>query len=135
MHPAQKEIVYAAILFGTLLSTRALAQNQQGTPIMFHVTAVRSEDANDWCTTGECTAVRFTVEGRSEANEYILKCVEVLMQKPSPHFTMVCARLHAHNDYEASLGSDAIFFGRPPLPDGTVAYRIVSEREITKPKH
>ena len=28
-----------------------------------HVTSVRSEDAKDWCTTGKCSAKRFTVEG------------------------------------------------------------------------
>jgi hypothetical protein len=86
----KKEIVHVVILLGAILvGTPGLGQDK-GTPITCHVTAVRFEDAHDWCTTGECSAVRFTIEGFAGETEYVLDCVEVLVQNPSPHYTIVC---------------------------------------------
>ena len=141
--PTIKRILAIAVLLGLPLSGRTLGQ-ESGQRIMFHVTAVRSEQAHDWCTTGDCSATRFTVEGYADVKgdstltEYVLECVETLVQKPSPHFTAVCDRLHAHNDYEARLLSDAIAFSetKSPTPEGAIvpAYRIVSEKEVKKQK-
>ncbi len=138
-------ILAIAALVVLTLRGQALGQDDKGTPIVFHVTAVRSEDAKDWCTTGECSATRYTVEGYSDVKgdsgfvEYVLDCVETLVEKPSPHYTAVCGRVHAHNDYQAKLWSDSIFFGdetKPPSSNGVflVAYHIVSEREASKQK-
>jgi hypothetical protein len=135
--PTLKRIFILAIFLGLALTERSLGQ-EKGTPITFHVTAVRSEEAQDWCTTGECTATRFTVEGYSDATEYVLDCVETMVHKPSPHFTTVCVRLHAHNDYAARLFPDAITFGdskrRSSDEPLVVVYHIVSEKEVNKQK-
>ena len=125
-------------------SEQTLGQDE-ATPITFHVSAVRSEEAHDWCTSGECSATRYTVEGYSDVKgdsvltEYLLECIEVMASKPRPHLTNVCGRVHAHNDYEAQLWSDSIFFGdetKPQSSEGvvTVGYHIVSEKEVKKHK-
>ena len=68
------------------------------------------------------------MNGDSNLTEYVLECVEVIAQKPSPHFAVVCDRIHAHNEYVARLLADAIAFGeaKPQSSDGpTVSgYRI-----------
>jgi hypothetical protein len=137
--PSIKRILAITVLLGLAVAERSLGQDK-GTPITFHVTAVRSEEAHDWCTTGECSATRYTVEGHSEVKsdssliEYVLECVQVMALKPSPHFTIVCDQVHAHSDYDATLWSNAISF-RPPTPQSTdgptvAAYQIVSEKEV-----
>jgi hypothetical protein len=142
--PTIKRILAIAVLLGLPLSGRTLGQ-ESGQKITFHVTAVRSEEAHDYCTTGDCSATRFTVEGYSDVKgdsiltEYVLECIEVIASRPTPHRTNVCGRVHAHNDYEAKLWSDSIFFGdetKPPSSEDliTVAYRIVSEKEVKKQK-
>ena len=138
-----EKIFIIAIFLGVSLSERSPAQDK-GTPITFHVTAVRSEEAHDWCATGECGATRYTVEGYSDVKsdssliEYVLDCVQVMAPKPSPHFTIVCDQVHAHNDYDATLWSNAISFSppKPQSPDAPMAaaYQIVSEREVSKQK-
>jgi hypothetical protein len=116
---------------------RSLGQ-ESGRDISLHVTAVRSEEAHDWCTTGECSATRITVEGYSNTTEYVLDCVEVVAQKPSPHFADYCNRVHAHNDYDAKLFTDSIAFNlvKPQSSDGSPVslYHIVSEKEISRKK-
>jgi hypothetical protein len=139
---ASKRIFAIAILLGLALSEQSLGQDK-GTPITFHVTAVHSEDAHDWeerCH-GDCHAQRYTVEGYSDATEYVLTCVEVTAHKPSMHLVTVCIRLHANNDYAARLMSDAIAFGeyKPQPPSGPpppleADYEIVSEKEVNKQK-
>ncbi len=140
--PTLKRILAIAVLLGLPLSQASLGQ-EKGTPITFHVTAVRTEEARDWCTTGECSATRYTVEGYSDVKgdssivEYVLDCVQVMAQKPSPHFTVVCVQVHAHNDYDAELWSNAIFLGdAKPQSDGPTlsAYTIVSEKEVNRQK-
>ena len=141
--PLIKSILAVPVLLGLLLSEQSLGQ-EKGTPITFHVTAVRSEEARDWCTNAECSAIRYTVEGYSDVKsdssliEYVLDCVQVMVPKPSPHFTIVCAQVHAHNDYDATLWSNAISFSppKPQSPDAPMAaaYQIVSEREVSKQK-
>lgn len=127
------------------LSQRSLGQGQSDQKkIVFHVTAVRSEEAHDWCTNGECTATRFTVEGYSDVKgdstvtEYVLECVEVLAYTPSPHNTNVCQRVHARYDYDAILYATAIWFEEStPRSPGTpvvVLYGIKSEKEVRKQK-
>ena len=125
------------------LSERSLGQEQSAQKITFHVTAVRSEETQDYCTSGNCSATRFTVEGYSDVKgdstltEYVLDCVEIMAYKPSLHFTVVCARLHANNDYDARLSSDTIAFGEgEKTPSGALVadYRIVSEKEVNRQK-
>jgi hypothetical protein len=138
------------VLLSTLLpfNCQLLAQDQnqlQGKQkIVFHVTSVRSEDATDWCQTGECSATRFTLEGHANVNhdghltQYVLKCVEVMAVNPSPHNTVVCGRVHANNDYDAFLFADSIFFAdNKPKSSGAPfesGYSIVSEKEVTTPR-
>jgi hypothetical protein len=116
--PAIKRIFAIAVLLGLSLNGPSLAQ-EKGTPITFHVTAVRSGEAHDSCTDADCSATRYTVEGyvdvKSDSSliEYVLDCVQVIVSKPSPHFTVVCAQVHAHNDYDATLWSNAIFLAKP----------------------
>jgi hypothetical protein len=146
-------MMVALMLLGTLMefSSQLLAQDQEHDhgwqKIVFHVTSVRSEDATDWCQTGECSATRFTIEGYSDVKqdghltEYVLKCVEVTVIDPSPHKTFVCAHLHANNDYDALLVRESISFypfGKP-MPAGSLdqalsLYSIASEKEMAKPK-
>jgi len=96
------------------LSEQSFGQEQSAQKIIFHVTAVHSGEAPDYCTSGDCTATRLTVEGYSDVKgdshltEYVLECVQILPTKPSPDFVSgKCVRLHANNDYEASLGTSA----------------------------
>jgi hypothetical protein len=111
---------------------------ERGQDISFHVTAVRSEDATDWCPTGECDATRITVEGYSATTEYVLDCVEVITHKPSPHYSDYCDHVHAHNDYDATLWPANIGFKpiKSKTADGAPVslYRIVSEKEMSKKK-
>ena len=138
-----KKILVIAVVLGLPLSDQTLGQDK-GTPITFHVTAVRSEEAHDWCTDGGCSATRYTVEGYSDVKgdsslvEYVLDCVQVMVAKPSPHFTIVCAQVHAHNDYDATLFSSAISFSptkaQAPGEPMLAIYQIVSEKEVSKQK-
>lgn len=64
-----------------LLAISLSAQTIYSDPIAFHVTSVAQGDAADFCTTGQCSATRFTVEGYAAGEngttvEYILDCVE-----------------------------------------------------------
>jgi hypothetical protein len=143
---ALNKIFAIAIFLGLLLSQRLLGQ-EQGTPIPFHVTAVRSEDvssdkAYEWCN--GCDVTRHTVEGYSEVKgnshvtEYVLECDDIFVSTPSPHYIDVCDRLHADNDYDARLLPTAIAFGPVrPHSDGeptALAYDIKSEKESRKQK-
>lgn len=139
------EIVALLMLAGLLpLSEQLLGQEKTAQKMIFHVTAVRSEEPPDWCTTGECSATRFTVEGYSvvkgdlHSTEYVLECIEALRVHPSPSdFRAVCDRLHANNEYDALLWGDSISFGdAKPTPDGIarILYKIVSEKEVNRHK-
>lgn len=131
-----KRIVAIALL-GITFCGRLLGQ-ERGQDISFHVTAVRSGDATDWCPTGECDATRITVEGYSATTVYVLDCVEVITHKPSPHYADYCDHVHAHSDYDATLWPANIGF--KPIKSKTAdeapvsLYRIVSEKEISKKK-
>ncbi len=132
-------LIMTTALLWMLLNGRLLGQ-QKGTPITFHVTAVRSEEEHDVgerCQ-GDCSRTRITVEGYSNATEYVLACVEVTAYKPSTHLVVSCGRVHANNDYIARRYADSIAFGeyKPQSPDEPVAsaYEIVSEQEVNKLK-
>jgi hypothetical protein len=107
--------------------------------ITFHVTSVEQGDATDYCTTGKCSATRFTVEGYTQdkdaAVEYVLDCVEVIVNEPTPHIKIRCARVHSHSDYMVRLGDDFVSFGDSPSSQTEPlesAYKIKSEREVRK---
>lgn len=121
-----------------VLSGAGSLGQQDREKITFHVTRVRTEDAQDWCTTGKCSATRLTVEGHTNSVEYVLECVEVVVNDPSPHYTILCVHLHSHDDYDAVLFADSVSFWDPADHTETQAsrslYKIVSEKEIAKGK-
>jgi hypothetical protein len=108
------------------------------------ITPAFQREMYDWCPTGECAATKITVDGYSKGmkslaalTEYVLQCVEVIVVKPTPHTTIMCVHLHAHNDYPARLESTFIKFGeanQPPSDAVLSAYGIVSEKEISQQK-
>lgn len=123
-----------------LLAFAAQAVSQQDEKVTFHVTSVEQSDATDYCTTGKCSATRFTVEGYTQDKDavvqYVLDCVETIVNEPTPHFTVRCARVHSHSDYLVKLGDDYVMFGDAPPTQGKesilAAYRIKSEKEVRK---
>lgn len=135
----------AIVVVVTLLACRCFGQ-EAGEKIVFHVTSVQSAEATDYCTTGECSATRFTVEGytnlksNSGVTEYVLDCVEVVTTKSPIHWTSVCAHVHASNDYDAKLYSQSVdFYGEGKGSSSTDApirllYSIKSEKEVSKQK-
>lgn len=108
--------------------------------VTFHVTSVEQGEAPDYCTTGECSATKFTVEGYTQNKDsgvqYVLECVEVIAWD-STHHSVTCARLHSHADYDARIYSHTVAFGRrsssheDPIK---IDYSIKSEREIKSQK-
>jgi hypothetical protein len=137
-----RRICATVILLVLSPSKHLLGQGQSAQKIIFHVTAVRQEEARDWCTTGECSATRRTVEGYSDVNsgsrltKYVLECVETFVHGPPAHYSAVCTRLHVNNDYHANLWDDSIAFSEtnPATPGGPIVpnYNILSEKEETK---
>jgi hypothetical protein len=129
-----KSILAIAVLL-VPLSEHLLGQGQNSQKIIFHVTAVRQDEAQDYCTNGNCSATRITVEGYSiETNshvaEYVLECVEVIANGPPAHRMIGCVHLHVNYDYAAELWDDSIAF--PTSDGGFVAnYKIKSEKGVT----
>jgi hypothetical protein len=133
----KQAVLLLTMCIGSLVGIEALAEDAQTEHVTFHVSSIQSGDATgDWCNSGKCSAKKFTVEGYTDSTEYVLECVELFATEPSPHYTIVCPKLHAHNDYAARLGADFIAFGDDKKATGEPilsAYQIVSEKEI--PKH
>jgi hypothetical protein len=131
--PTINRIVAIAVLLGLPLCEPSLGQVQN---INFHVTAVRLEDAPKVCD--DCSATKITVEGYSNTTDYVLECTDVVASKPSPHFTLVCPRVHAGNDYDARLTDTSIWFGpdKPQSSDGPLVghYDIASEKKVKRQK-
>jgi hypothetical protein len=132
-----------------LLSGRLDGQTKEdglnGTKIVFHVTAVSQKEDPIVCDTGECSAMKFTIEGYAGGEqagyqiEYVLTCDEYLAYKPTPHLSTSCSRLHANNSYLARLYDDSISFwpdikdaGKDSQSPMRILYRIVSEKEVSK---
>jgi hypothetical protein len=129
--------------YATLASIVLLALAQQLSSqvekVLLHVTSVEQGDASDYCTSGKCSATRFTVEGYTQdkdtAIQYVLDCVEIIANEPNPHVTARCARVHSHSDYVVKLGNDYIAFGDGQSSQSepiALAYRIKSEKEARK---
>src|SRR5438128_2399834 len=125
-----------------LLGQELIGQEPSARKIIFHVSAVRSGEASDYCTTGKCNATRITVEGYSDVNgdshltEYVLECIEVTDHDPKPHLTAPCVRVHANRDYSASLSAISIGFNITsiaPYPF-VLNYTIVAEQEVKSEK-
>ena len=119
------------------LSVHLLGQEQNEPKIAFHVTAVRQGEVHEYCTSSNCSETKFTVEGYSVGNggshstEYVVECDQIIPNSQSSTSALVkCARLHAGNDYVASLASlptiEGMSFGEG------VVYEIVSEKEANK---
>jgi hypothetical protein len=133
----------AITLLLAILAAAASAQTDQGQAIVFHVTSVEQGEATDYCTTGKCSATRFTLGGYTVEDtvtiEYVLDCVEVIANEPKPHMTAQCVHVHAHGEYPAKLYSESIFFDTeksnstpsdsPPM---LLCYQIRSEKEVRK---
>src|ERR1700686_2354500 len=129
-----------------LLGQELIGQEQNSKiihQIIFHVTAVRSGAANDYCTTGKCSATRITVEGYSDVigssrlTEYVLECVETInTNDPKLDLTFPCVRVHAARDYFANLHAFSIGFNIESIaPYRFVAdYTIVAEKEVRSEK-
>ncbi len=108
--------------------------------VRFHVTTVEQGEATDYCTTGKCSATRFTVEGyttpdKDASIQYVLDCVETIMVEPnSSTSNVLCARVHSHNDYMVEVGAEFIFFDSYPSDRKglQIAYNIKSEKEVKK---
>lgn len=112
-----------------ILVLLSLAQIFSQNAVNFHVTSIAQNDAKDYCTTANCSATRFVVEGYTRSKdggvEYILECVEVT--------GVTCARLHAHAEYSARIFERSVAFGpihRSTTPPAEIDYDIKSEREI-----
>lgn len=137
-------------LAGSLLlfAGQSLAQSSdddgpKGVKILFHVTSVSQRDDPDSCPAAQCSATKFTVEGYADVQhnrhptQYVLKCSEILVSNPSPHYAVTCGRVHSNNDYDATLFADSIYFrDRKPKQDGAppeALYIIVSEKEVSMP--
>jgi hypothetical protein len=104
--------------------------------VSFHVTSVEQGEAPDYCTTGKCSATRFTVEGYTQDKDggvqYVLECVEVIASEPGQH-SVTCFRAHARAAYMVKISSQSVTFGHNPSPQHDpveVDYDIKSEKEI-----
>jgi hypothetical protein len=132
-----------AIIFLASASVIALTQNnndsEKSFKIKLHVTSVTRADDPTGCDPNECTATRFTVEGYAAnlragtRTAYVLTCDEYLAEKPTPHVTIACSKVHANYDYDARVIDDSISFWpeekyTPPPMRGV--YSIVSEKEV-----
>lgn len=88
-------VTFASII---LLAFTA-AVSQQDEKVTFHVTSVEQSDATDYCTTGKCSATRITVEGYTQDKDagvqYVLDCVEVIANEPTPHKSIQCVKEHS----------------------------------------
>ena len=111
----------------------------QDEKVTFHVTSVEQDEAKDYCTTGKCSATRFTVEGYTQDKDasvqYVLDCVEVIANEPTPHISVQCARVHSHSDYMVKIGADFVAFEDSPSSQHepyASAYRIKSEKEVRR---
>jgi hypothetical protein len=130
------------VLTFAILATVSLASaaTDEGTKAVLHVTSVKREDATDWCTTGKCSATRYTVEGYrgakspNEVIRYLLECVEVVSIEEAK-VTLACTRVQADEDYEVKILADAIFFETTATSkDGPTqsGYAIKPQREEKK---
>lgn len=94
-------------LVGLLLAPPNFGQDSNTK--IFHVTSVRTEEATDWCTSNECSATRFTVEGYTPTVEYLTECIEIVKNAPPAHYTSTCTRVAAGEEYVVKVLSDAIW--------------------------
>ena len=129
------------LAFASLVITLASYAFSQGDKVSFHVTSVEQGEAKDYCTTGKCSATRITVEGytqdRDAAVQYVLECVEVISNEPTPHTSIQCIKVHSHTDYVVTIGANFIIFAsdapakqeKEPFVSG---YSIKSEKEVRK---
>jgi hypothetical protein len=80
------------------------------------------------------------LKGNSAVTAYELDCVEVVTTKSPIHWTSVCARVHASNDYDAKLYSQSADLSpeekgsSSPDAQMRLLYSIKSEKEVSKQK-
>ncbi len=126
-------------------TTSSATEDNDGTKethITFHVTAVRYEEEPDFCGDGTCSATKFTVEGYADRMEadvrvmFVLYCDEMVALKPAPKVAVSCGSVHANHDYDARVNGNLVSFwpeGKYTSPPLRGLYRIVSEKEVSKP--
>lgn len=129
------KLAFASVL---LITVQLFGQNAD--IVSFHVTSVQQGDATDYCTTGKCSATRFTVKGYTQDKDggvqYVLDCVEVVANEPGTH-SVTCFRAHAHVDYMVKIFAESVTFGHNQSPQREpveVDYNIKSEKELRKKK-
>jgi len=133
------KLFFACVLLSALLNSLSLGQDM--TSASFHVDTVRTEPAKDWCTTGECSAKRIVVEGYVGGGKdevamvhYVLDCVEVVSNRPTPHFLTACVHVHARETHAVKIGETFISFSdvkQKSQPEPALApYEIVSESRV-----
>jgi hypothetical protein len=135
-------LVLGSCLFPIMTVLAQQPKDGGSIPIVFHVTSVKQDEPPDWCTTGQCNAVRFTVEGYARVEhdahptQFVLKCIE--LTDADGHITMACARLRAHGNYNAKLWADLVQFidRRPKQPNDPpqALFDIVSQEEVATPQ-
>jgi len=130
------KLFFKFVLLSVLLTRLSLGQDT--TSASFRVTNVRTEQAKDWCPTGECSAKRIIVEGYVGGKgepmvQYVLHCVEIVANAPTPHFLTACVHVHAREIHVVKIGETFISFSdakQKSQPDPVVAaYEIVSESQ------
>ena len=133
-------IAVAIVMIACGLQTLG-AQDQARKPIVvvFHVTSVERVDNSAACKSGACTALRYKVEGYTDAEpgplstHYVISCDEFYSDRPVPHRNNICARFHAGSAYTANLLSDIVSFPFSGLNKSfETDYRIVSEKQMPK---
>lgn len=128
-----------ALLMVTFALSNLGAQvpEQKSKVILFHVTSVQHIDDSASCKGGECSVVKYRVEGYADGNQettttsYVITCDELFYQRPHPHRNNICARFHAGSAYTAQLMSDSISFPYSGLNKAfETDYSIVAEKEM-----
>jgi hypothetical protein len=135
-----KFIAVAIVMIACGMQTLG-AQDQARKPIVviFHVTSVDRVDNSAACKSEMCSALRYKVEGYTDAEpgpmstHYVITCDEFYSGQPVPHRDNICARFHVGNVYTAYLLSDIVSFPFSGLNKSfETDYRIVSEKQMPR---
>jgi hypothetical protein len=132
-------VIWIALVLLSLSASNAAAQEMKPKEILFHVTSVQRVDSAVECKAGNCSVVKYTVEGFADGQhdpmttQYVITCDEHMADRPSPHRNNICARFHAGEAYMAQVQSDVVSFPFSRLNKAfETDYNIVSEKEIAR---
>jgi hypothetical protein len=131
--------VWIALVLLSLCASSAPAQDTKPKEILFRVTSVQRADSAVECKAGNCSVVKYTVEGFADGQldpmttQYVITCEEYMADRPVPHRNNICARFHAGEAYAAQVQSDLVSFPFSRLNKVfETDYSIVSEKEIAR---